>query len=157
MKYHSTLIIVADIDASKQFYTDILQEEIQLDLGNYVVLSGFSMMSRAQWNKLTNDAQQENAGHSFELYFEEDQIDAFARKLETRPDARIFNPLEAAPWGQRAIRFLDPDGYVIEVSESMEATVKRMLSSGMTVQEASKKSLMPVPFVEKCQAEIEQQ
>jgi catechol 2,3-dioxygenase-like lactoylglutathione lyase family enzyme len=102
------MIIVADIKASKQFYTDILQEQIQLDLGNYVVLNGFSMMTRAQWNKLTNDAQQENAGHSFELYFEEDRIDAFSCELETRPGVRIFNPLEAAPWGQRAIRFLDP-------------------------------------------------
>ena len=85
MKFHSPMIIVANIDKSKKFYLDILHEEISQDLGSYVVFSGgFSMMTREQWGTFTSDAATlgGNCGHNFELYFEEDNIDDFVRDLE---------------------------------------------------------------------------
>jgi hypothetical protein len=42
------------------------------------------------------------------------------------------------------------DNHVIEVAEPMEEVVLRLLISGMTIQEASKKSMMPVEFVQNC-------
>lgn len=65
----------------------------------------------------------------------------------------IFQPLKKAPWGQRTIRFFNPDHYVIEVMEPMEEVVKNFLCSGMTEQEAAKNSMMPIEFVQKCSAE----
>ena len=62
----------------------------------------------------------------------------------------LVQPLTEALWGQRAIRFLDPDGHVIEVSEPMQKVILRMLTSGMTEQEVSEKTMMPVEFVQKC-------
>ncbi|XID91908.1 VOC family protein [Paenibacillaceae bacterium WGS1546] len=156
MKFHSPMIIVSDIDKSKQFYVDVMQEEITQDLGSYVVFKGgFSMMTREKWTTFTGDAPAsgDHFGHKFELYFEEDRIDDFWRKLDATPDIAKFTALEEAPWGQRTFRFLDPDKHVIEVAESMEAVVTRFLSSGMTVQEASEKSMMPIAFVQKCEAE----
>lgn len=85
MKFHSPMIIVADIDKSKKFYLDVLHEEISLDLGSYVVFGGgFSMMTREHWNTSTSDAPAPggNSGHNFELYFEEDNLDDFVRELE---------------------------------------------------------------------------
>ncbi|HOO32968.1 MAG TPA: VOC family protein [Thermotogota bacterium] len=152
MKFHSPMIIVNNIESSKRFYHDILYEEIVQDLGNYVVFAGgFSMMTREQWNAFTNDAPAGgNDGHCFELYFEEDDLDDFVKRIEENADIKQFTEFQEATWGQRTIRFLDPDEHVIEVSESMEAVVIRLLSSGMTARAASEKSMMPMAFVERC-------
>ena len=79
----------------------------------------------------------QRAGHRFELYFEEDDLDGFVEELSNVPGVESFTALKETPWGQRALRFFDPDGHVIEVAESMEAAVKRMLAAGGTVEEVS--------------------
>ena len=54
-----------------------------------------------------------NAG---ELYFEERDIEAFAERLEKLyPDTKYVNRLMTHSWGQKVIRFYDPDGNLIEV------------------------------------------
>ena len=155
MKFHSPMIIVADIENSKRFYTEVLNEVISLDLGTYVVMSGFSMMARETWNEQTKDSlvPDKNTAHCFELYFEEGKFDDFVTKLQSYAQVKKFQPLTEAPWGQRTIRFLDPDNNVIEVSEPMEEVVLRLLASGMTEQETSEKSMMPAEFVKKCVVE----
>jgi catechol 2,3-dioxygenase-like lactoylglutathione lyase family enzyme len=156
MKFHSPMIIVSDIEKSKQFYAGILRESISLDLGTYVAMGGFSMMARETWSEQTKDEHiPGNAGHSFELYFEESQLDDFVAELQKNTNFKEFQPLTEAPWGQRTIRFLDPDGYIVEVSEPMEDVVLRLLASGMTIQEASEKSMMPVEFVQNCVAKCD--
>ena len=42
-------------------------------------------------------------------------------------------------WGQRVIRFYDPDGHIIEVGEDMKMVIKRFFASGMTMEEISVK------------------
>ena len=54
--------------------------------------------------------------NSAELYFEEDDMEAFVKKLETLyPETEYVNRLMTHSWGQRVIRFYDPDGNLIEV------------------------------------------
>jgi len=155
MKFHSPMIIVEDIEKSKRFYTGVLNETITLDLGVYVMMGGFSMMAREKWNEQTNDSlvPNNNTARCFELYFEESKFDDFVKTLQNNNEVKKFQPLTEAPWGQRTIRFLDPDNHVIEVSEPMEEVVLRLLASGMTQQEACEKSMMPVEFVQKCVVE----
>ena len=40
-------------------------------------------------------------------------------------------------WGQRVVRFYDPDGHLIEVGESMRQVVHRFLAQGLTVAEVA--------------------
>lgn len=40
-------------------------------------------------------------------------------------------------WGQRVIRFYDPDGHIIEVGEDMKMVIRRFLNTGMTMEEIS--------------------
>lgn len=152
MKFHSPMIIVSDIEKSKQFYTGVLKEPVTLDLDTYVIMGGFSMMTRDTWNEQTKDSvvPEKKTGHCFELYFEENHFDDFVEALHKSPDYKELQALTEAPWGQRTIRFLDPDNYAVEVSEPMEEVVLRFLASGMSMQEASEKSMMPVEFVQKC-------
>lgn len=157
MKFHSPMIIVSDISKSKEFYTEVLQQQVSQDLDNYLVFSGgFSMMSREQWTTLTGQKGQPKgtAAQMFELYFEEDDIEYFVQRLEQHGGVKVFTQLEEAPWAQKALRFLDPDQNVIEVAESMECVVKKLLVSGLSIEDTSKKSMMPVEFVQKCWHEI---
>ena len=58
--------------------------------------------------------------NSCELYFEESNIEGFVEKLEKYyPDAKYVNRLMTHSWGQKVIRFYDPDGNLIEVGTPM--------------------------------------
>jgi len=142
MRFESPMIVVSDIERSRRFYTEVLGEAVLHDLGNYVVFKGgFSMMERSQWRALGGGEQ------GFELYFEEENVEKFASALG---DAPLLTALSEAPWGQRTVRLLDPDGHAVEVGEPMEAVVRRFIASGMTPEEAARKSLMPMEFVRMC-------
>ena len=50
------------------------------------------------------------------LYFEERNLEAFVERLETYyPDVKYVNKLMTHSWGQKVVRFYDPDGNLIEV------------------------------------------
>ena len=50
------------------------------------------------------------------MYFEELEIEAFVEKLEKLyPEVKYVNRLMTHGWGQKVVRFYDPDGNLIEV------------------------------------------
>ncbi|MBO6170764.1 MAG: hypothetical protein J6N67_01200 [Desulfovibrio sp.] len=58
--------------------------------------------------------------NSSELYFEENDIEGFIKKLETLyPDTKYVTRLMTHSWGQQVIRFYDLDGNLIEVGTPM--------------------------------------
>ena len=55
-----------------------------------------------------------------ELYFEEPDIEGFIERLEKYyPEVKYVNRLMTHSWGQKVIRFYDPDGNLIEVGTPM--------------------------------------
>lgn len=51
-----------------------------------------------------------------ELYFEEADIEGFVKKLqESDFEIEYVNQLMQHSWGQKVVRFYDPDGNLIEV------------------------------------------
>lgn len=50
-------------------------------------------------------------------------------------------------WGQRVVRFYDPDYHIIEVSENMKVVCKRFSDKGMTVEEISERMGIPLKAV----------
>ena len=110
MKLKNTLIVVKDIEKAKQFYHDLFG----LD-GNMILTDGLVLQEEKYWKKfLGKDLIPEN--NSCELYFEEQDIEGFVEKLENYyPDVKYVNRLMTHSWGQKVIRFYDPDGNLIEV------------------------------------------
>ena len=84
------------------------------------------------------------------LYFEEDAFDAFAARLAGMADVRYVHPVLEHRWGQRAVRFYDPDGHIIEVGESMKTVCLRFFASGMTPEETARRMDVPLGFVNAC-------
>ena len=123
MKLKNILIVVDDIERSKRFYHDLFSLDMVLDNdGNMILTEGLVLQDKKIWEKfLEKDIVSES--NSCELYFEERDIEAFARKLEKLyPETRYVNRLMTHDWGQKVIRFYDPDGNLIEVGTPMERT-----------------------------------
>lgn len=87
--------------------------------GNVILTEGLVLQDEKIWKEVLNkDIIPEN--HASELYFEEPDIEAFARKLEKLyPNIRYVNRLMTHSWGQKVVRFYDPDGNLIEVGTPM--------------------------------------
>lgn len=63
------------------------------------------------------------------------------------PDVRTVRPPAEHSWGQRAVRFFDPDGHVIEVGENMRTVCRRFVESGLTPEETAKRMKAPLSYV----------
>ena len=85
-----------------------------------------------------------------ELYFEEDNLDDLLEKLKEYGSIEYIHAIKEQPWGQRVIRFYDPDMHIIEVGESMESVARRFLSQGFSIEETAKRISMPEEFVQQC-------
>ncbi len=120
MKLRNILIVVKDIEKSKQFYHDLFGLEPILDNdGNMILTEGLVLQDENIWKQfLGKEIIPES--NSCELYFEEPEIEAFAEKLERLyPSIRYVNRLMTHSWGQKVVRFYDLDGNLIEVGTPM--------------------------------------
>ena len=116
MRLRNILIVVNDIDKSKQFYHDLFGLNVLVDYdGNMILTEGLVLQDKAIWERFTGrEIIPEN--NASELYFEESDIEGFVEKLEKLyPNTVYVNRLMEHSWGQKVIRFYDPDGNLIEV------------------------------------------
>ena len=122
MKLRNILIAVKNIEKSRQFYHDLFGLELILDNdGNMILTEGLVLQDEKIWREfLGRDVIPEN--NSCELYFEESDLEGFVEKLERLyPEVRYVNRLMVHSWGQKVVRFYDPDGNLIEVGTPMQA------------------------------------
>ena len=120
MKLKNILIVVKDIEKSKQFYHDLFGLDMVLDNdGNMILTEGLVLQDEKIWKSfLGRDILPQN--NACELYFEEQDIEVFVEKLERLyPSIEYVNRLMTHSWGQRVIRFYDLDGNLIEVGTPM--------------------------------------
>lgn len=116
MRLKNILIVVKDVEKSRQFYHDLFGLDMILDNdGNMILTEGLVLQDEKIWkNFLEKDVIPKN--NSCELYFEEPDIEAFIEKLENMyPSVQYVNRLMVHSWGQKAVRFYDLDGNLIEV------------------------------------------
>jgi len=151
MRFTCPLIAVNDIEVSKKFYTEVLQQKIILDFGANVTFKG-NFALQANFAELVgfNKNDMVQGSKNFELYFEEEDLDYFVKHLKNYPEIQYVHDVKEYDWGQRVIRFYDPDMHIIEVGESMERVIKRFLKQGLSVEETAKRTMHPIEFVKKC-------
>lgn len=120
MRLRNYLIVVNDIEKSKQFYHDLFNLNVLVDNdGNVILTEGLVLQDKAIWEQFTG-REVRSESNSAELYFEERDIDGFIEKLESLyPEVVYVNKLMTHSWGQKVIRFYDPDGNLIEVGTPM--------------------------------------
>lgn len=152
MKFKNPLLVVTNMERSVSFYQHVLGLHKVMDFGANVTLTGgVALQTRESWASFI-EASPDGLGwrgRVSELYFEEDNFDAFAEKLHGL-EIHYVHPVREHAWGQRVVRFFDPDGHIIEVGEPMKAVCKRFLNSGMTAEQAAERMDVPLKFVKGC-------
>ena len=109
MKLKNVLIVAEDIERSKKFYKDLFGLDVILDN------EGLVLQDKTIWKSfIDKDIIPEN--NACELYFEEKDLEGFVKKLEAYETPIVYvNRLMQHSWGQKVVRFYDPDGNLIEV------------------------------------------
>ena len=150
MKFKNPLLAVQDMERSKEFYHQVLGLHVVVDFGaNVTFTGGVCLQTLDTWREFLHAEPGQIAfgGCDAELYFEEDDFDGFIAKLTGKSGVELVHPVCKYPWGQRVVRFYDPDGHIIEVGENMKLVCKRFLNSGMTVEETAQRMDVPIKYV----------
>ena len=110
MKLKNVLTVVKDIEKSKKFYHDLFGLDVVLDNGGNVILTeGLVLQDRKIWESFL-EKEVIFRNNSTELYFEEYDLGAFVEKLERLyPRIQYVNKLMTLSWGQKVVRYYDPD------------------------------------------------
>ena len=125
MRLKNFLIVVKDIERSRRFYHDLFGLDMLIDNdGNMILTDGLVLQEEKYWKAfLGKEIIPKN--NSCELYFEEANMDGFIEKLEGYyPEVQYVNKLMTHSWGQKVIRFYDPDGNLIEVGTPINDQVQ---------------------------------
>ena len=147
MQFQSTMLVVEDIDRSVAFYEAVLGLRVIMDFGaNKTLTGGIALQTLETWRAFIGTDAVAFGGNDAELYFEEDDFDAFLDRLGAE-DVALVHPVKEHPWGQRAVRFYDPDGHIIEVGENLQTVCRRFLGSGMTPEQVAVRMDVPMQFV----------
>lgn len=153
MKYTCTLIAVKDMEKAKQFYHDVLGLEVVADFGaNATLTGGIALQTIDTWKDFIHKRGEEIffENNAWELYFEEDDMDAFTARLNRIKGIEYVHPLFEHSWGQKVVRFYDPDKHIIEVGENMGMVVRRFINTGLTVEETAARMDVPADYVRSC-------
>ena len=147
MKYCGTLISVSDMEKSKNFYEKVMDQKIIMDLDVHMSFeNGLSLQSN--YEELVGVKLEAHARpNNFQLYFEMEDLAYWESKLKSIKGIEFIHASKEYPWGQRVIRFYDYDKFIVEVAESMESVVKRLLSEGLSAEETASRTMFPVEVV----------
>ncbi len=150
MKLKNPMLAVRDMERSVEFYKKVLGLHVVMDFGENKTLTGGLALQTAETYKEWMDGKEISfGGNDFELYFEEDDFDQFVDSLKEW-DIEYVHPVTEHSWGQRVIRFYDPDRHIIEVGENLKAVCRRFLDRGMTPEQTAERMDVPIKFVNGC-------
>ncbi len=147
----SIVVFVSDIETSKKFYTELLDQHIVMDHGPALLFKdGLSLWEIEHANKSIYDSEKpvdKPLGRkNMELYFEILDFDDTWKKIKEY-GVEFVHEIKEQTWGQRVFRFLDPDSHMVEIGESLEAVVWRFEDDGMDHEAIVKRMSLPVETV----------
>ncbi len=147
MKFICPLITVSEIERSRKFYENLLGQKVKYDFGENVTFYGdFAIHLESHFKELIDNKEIRIGGNNFELYFENDDIEAIVDKLKNN-NVVFIHGLREQPWRQKVVRFYDLDNNIIEVGESMEYVSFRLRKEGLNFDHISRITNMPEDFV----------
>ena len=147
MKFKNPLLVVSNIERSVEFYKNVLGLHKIMDFGANVTLTGgLCLQSLDSWTEFIDNKNTTFENNSFEIYFEEEDFDSFSEKIK-KFDLKFVHPIKEHSWGQRVVRFYDPDMHIIEVGEDLKTVCKRFLQSGMTKDQIAARMDVPIKLV----------
>ncbi len=155
IKFHSTVIMTEEFEQMKSFYQEILQQQIEFDFGNCIGfkngLSLWKLKEEYPIAKKLGRTFDKSGNKNLEICFETDDFELVVEKLKMHKLNYLHQETEEL-WGQQTVRFYDPENNLVEIGETIPCFVKRFKSQGMSIEEVSKRTSVPIEIVEQiCQ------
>ncbi len=151
IKRKATIVYCKDITVSKDFYTKILGFAVEMDLTSVIFFKEGIAIWQVKEGHLLKEKLGSNfnsgEGKKFELYFEVHNWQEFVDGLKNY-SIEFLHETHQEPWGQRTIRFYDPDKNIVEIAETLEDFISRMHNEGMSAKEIAKKNEISIEEVE---------
>lgn len=149
MRYCNTLIAVKDMERSLQFYKELFNQEVAVDLGWCKTLTcGLSLQEHFDEVAGFPSDTMKYRSNTMELYFETEDFEEFISLLRKYPDVELLHEPKTFPWLQRGVRIFDQNGHLIEISESMYSVAKRQFEQGKSVEETAELIMHPLNVVQ---------
>lgn len=144
------MLVVTDMDKSVEFYKRVLGLRVVTDFGaNKTLTGGLALQTLETYKEFIGSKDISFGGNNFEIYFEKDDFDRFAENLG-KCDVQYVHQIKEHSWGQRVVRFYDPDRHIIEVGENMKAVCKRFIDRGMTPEQVAERMDVPMEYIDEC-------
>ena len=150
--YHSTVIMTEEFEQMKSFYIEILRQEIEYDFGNCIGfkngLSLWKLKEEYPISQKLGRTYDKSGNKNLEICFETDDFEVVVENLKKHQLSYLHKATEEF-WGQQTIRFYDPENNLVEIGETIPCFVKRFYNQGLSVEEVSNKTSVPIEMVNK--------
>lgn len=150
MKPFAILLAVRDMERSVRFYREVFGMRVVNDFGaNKALEGGIVLQTTETWETFIGKQEQDIVyrNNACEVATEVDDLDGFLERLYAYSGISFVHPLFEHRWGQRVIRFYDPDGHMIEVGENLDIVIKRFIDSGMSIKDTAVRMDIPESYV----------
>ena len=145
IKFKGLLLTVKDVQKSKKFYEEVLNQELLTEYGGWAEFAnGISLAPRDEFIGYTNKEIAQSGGaplvaidkpNNFQIYFEVEDLPYYVDKIKKVEGITVLHDVVRAPHGQDTFRFYDFDNHIVEVSECLQDVFDRLTSEGMSIEE----------------------
>ena len=149
MRYTSAVLITENFDELKRFYTHVMRLPVSFDFGRCLLFEGgLSIWRLEDTDPASRYGAYAGKNEGLELCFETEEFDTDTAQIQAS-GVRLMHSVSEESWGQRTMRFFDPDGNLIELGESIPAFCKRLFAQGLKPMAVAEKTGVPPELVEK--------
>ena len=147
MQFICSLVVVEDIKKSRELYEGILNQKVIADyVQNVAFEGGFALHEQAHFKTLIGNQEVLKKSNSFELYFDEENVDESFKKIKAAGFAFVHEVIEQ-PWRQKVFRFYDYDQNIVEIGEPMPHVAYRLHIEGKPIDEICRTTYMDAQMV----------
>ena len=135
MQFVSSLVVVENIEKTRELYEGVLSQTVIADYGQNVTFEGgFALHEKEHFKTLIGNEDVQKKSNSFELYFEEENIKAIFDTIKKHGFEFVHEIIEQ-PWWQRVFRFYDYDKNIVEIGEPLPRVAYRLHMENMPIEE----------------------
>ncbi|MHB9026336.1 MAG: VOC family protein [Armatimonadota bacterium] len=149
IRYESAVVFARDLGRLRAFYQDVLEQRVAKEREADIVFDGglrLVQQENSNGSKIPEPKSMQQLCPPVAVYFESDDLDALLSRL-MEIGALFAQPMTQYSSGQRYMRFYDPEGHLIEVSEPMWKVVRRYQDMGLEYEEIAERTALPVGMV----------
>lgn len=151
MRFMGPVILVENMERSRFFYETVLRQRVVYDFGvNVSFEGGLAIHLKNHYQEVSRLGSSRGVvfgANNLYLNFETEELEHLHAELQ-RMNVEFLHEIQEQPWGQRCMRFYDPDMHIVEIGEGMEQVYVRLHHKGLSIEEIAGITAMPKENIE---------